>query len=105
MAKKEKQSMVDEGDAGEAIPPVADPIEEQLIEFNAVIDEINVPGEIHSQAQAEELVHSGRFPRPEGVKMAYVTQDSNVFWPANANSAVNHSQRNNLKLFTVTCQD
>jgi len=88
MAKKEKQSMVDEGDEGGAIPPVADPV-----------------GEIHSQEQASALVHSGRYIRPEGVKMAYVTQDGNVFWPGNASAAINHSQRNNLKLFTVTCQD
>lgn len=90
MAKK-KESMVDEGDEGGAILPVADPIV--------------IPGEIHSQDQASELVHSGKYIIPEGVKMAYVTQDGNVFWPTSASAAINHSQRNNLKLFTVTCQD
>lgn len=59
------------------------------------------PITITTQEQADSLVRT--YAIPEGVTVAYVTEDRSVFWQQNKVYAYNHAHRNNLKIFT--CQD
>lgn len=62
------------------------------------------PDRITTEEQAVELVQSS-YKVPEGCKVVLVTEDKNVFWQENEGSAVNHSQKQNLKLFRIQWQD
>lgn len=91
MAKKEKESKdtveVKANDVAETAP----------VEKSVTVSRIT------TEAQAQE--HLKEFTVPAGNKIAFVTEDRNVFWHENESSAVNHAERNNLKLFRIECQD
>ena len=61
---------------------------------------ISAPARITTEEQARQLV-TLNYQVPKDCLLVYVTEDKNVFWQENASSAINHAQRNNLKIFRL----
>lgn len=59
-----------------------------------------VPSRITTEEEAISLVKS-KYVVPDRCRCVLVTEDKNVFWHENTSSAVNHAQKNNLKLFRL----
>lgn len=53
---------------------------------------------ITTEEQAISLIKT-LYTVPDGCKIAFVTEDRNVFWQQNEGPAVKHAQKNNLKIF------
>lgn len=70
---------------------VNEPVEETL--------PVSLPT-IESEADALAFVKAN-YVIPEGIKTLHVTQDKNVFFPADRASAVDHAVKRNLKLFSI----
>lgn len=60
-----------------------------------------VPTRILTEDDARIWLKLGGFKVPEDCDTVYVTEDKNVFWKKYADSAFSHSERNNLKIFTL----
>lgn len=65
-----------------------------------VLTEQSIPSRITTEEQAIALVKS-EYVIPEGMALILVTEDRTVFYQANETPAVNHAQKNNLKLFRL----
>lgn len=55
---------------------------------------------INTEAEAREFVKNGGYKITES-RVIYVTQDKNVFTQENESAAVNHAERNKLKIFRI----
>lgn len=100
MTKKKKNS-------GKPAADIKDPVLDAGAENTGIGDEgasedapsTNAKEPEMTQEDAEKMVMD--HVAPEGVNVAFVTSDCNVFWVENEGSARAHARKQNLKLFRV----
>jgi len=105
MAKK-KENSEEPVLEGEQVTPVDDTVSSESAQANESVEVLttSAPSRLSLDTEEEALAHvKENYIIPEEINLVLVTSDFNVFLGEhNVGNAVNHMQRNNLKLFRFT---